>query len=222
MYRNRVWIIAVVLWMSVCTYAEAETMYVTDILQVTVRTGMGKGRRILKIMKSNEKVDVLATEGEYAKIKLNDDMEGWMLKRYLTTAIPKPTVIADLEGRLEKLKNSRSVLSEKLSKLRDEKKELKKTEDENEKKLSLLETQYEDLKLSSADYLKLKSEHEKLRRDMERKEQKTQNIMQQNSELRKKSNLMWFVAGSFAVLIGFIIGLVLQNLRYRRKRQISF
>ncbi len=197
-------------------------MYVTDILQVTVRSGMGKGRRILKIMKSNEKVDVLETEGEYAKIKINDDMEGWMLKRYLTTSIPKPTVIADLERRLEKLNGSRIVLSEKLSKLRDEKKSLKKTENENEKKLSFLETQYEDLKLSSADFLKLKSEHEQLKRDMGRKEQKSQKIMQQNSELRKKSNLMWFVAGSFAVLIGFIIGLVLQNLRYRRKRQISF
>ena len=222
MYRNRVWLIAFVLWMSVCTYAAAETMYVTDVLQVTVRSGMGKGRRILKIMKSNEKVDVLETEGEYAKIKINDDMEGWMLKRYLTTSTPKPTVIADLERRLEKLNGSRSVLSEKLSILRDEKKSLKKTENENEKKLTLLETQYKDLKLSSADFLKLKSEHEKLKIDMGRKEQKTQKIMQQNSELRKKSNLMWFVAGSLAVLMGFIIGLVLQNLRYRRKRQISF
>ena len=205
-----------------CGTAAAETMYVTDVFTVTVRSGKGNSHRIIKMLKSNQNVNVLTVEGDYAKVSFDDGSEGWMLKRYLTAETPKPVVIQRLQRQVERLQSSVGDMTEKLRFLKDKNKSLETADNENRKKIALFEKQYEDLKLSCADFLKLKDEHEKLKRAMEKREKDTFRIVQENRELKKKSSLLWFLAGSFAVLAGFIIGLTLQNLRGRRKRSISF
>ncbi len=219
-HNKLIYVLTIIFFMPV--FASAETMYVTDTLQVAVRSGMGVEHKILKYLKSDDRVEVLATEGEYAKLRFEDGLEGWMLKRYLTLSTPKPVVIRSLENQLKGLREDKSTLSEKIRKLKEEKKALQKTGKMNERKIATLEEEHEDLKMSCADFLKLKEDHEKLKKEMTGDKRRASELVRENEQLRKKNNLMWFAAGSSAVLIGFIIGLLLQNLRYKRKRQISF
>jgi SH3 domain protein len=202
--------------------ASAETMYITDRLEVTIRAGKGLEYKILAIARSNEKVEVLNTEGEYANLRFANGIEGWILKRYLTGSIPKSLVISNLKSKIEKLKGKNNSAVKEIRKLKEKKVVLENTNETQEKKIETLENEYEDLKVSCSDYIKLRDDHEKLRKEMVTSRRKVSKLSQENEELRRNTNLMWFVAGGSAVLIGFIIGLILQNLRNKRKKKLSF
>ena len=99
--RRIILVIATFLLISGMAYAKP--MYVTDSFEVTIRTGKDITNKIIALAKSNQKVEVLKQEDEWAFIQLQDGKEGWMLSRFLTEDIPKGEVIMDLKRQNENL-----------------------------------------------------------------------------------------------------------------------
>ncbi len=217
---HRIWIVLFIIVTP--ALLQAETMYITDTLEVAVRAGKGLEYKILAIAKSNDHVEVLAIDGEYAHIQLANGIEGWTLRRYLTQAKPKPIVISELTSQVAKLQEKQATTTEKMRELKKEKKELEKTSTRQEKKINTLEDQYNELKVSCTDYIALKDDYDNSKKELIKLGRKISLLTSENDELRKNTNLLWFIAGSAAVLIGFIIGLILQNVRYKRRREIRF
>ncbi len=205
---------------AVCAFAE--TMYVTDRLEVVVRGGRGIEYRILAVVKTDEEVEVRSYEGDYALVKTSRDIEGWMLKRYLTTETPKVIVIGEYEKQTEMLKEKGSGAGKKMLELHESVKTLEKIKKEQGKKIKSIEKDYLELKTSSADFLKLKKEQADLEKQMKVNNQKLSRTIEENRELKKQTQIKWFIAGGSAVFIGFIIGMYLQNLRNEKRRHLSF
>ena len=67
--------------------ALAETMYVSDVLKLTVRDGKGTAGKIIAVVQSGQTVEVLQPEDEWALVRLDDGQEGWVLNRYLTSKV---------------------------------------------------------------------------------------------------------------------------------------
>ena len=205
---------------AVC--AVAETLYITDRLEVVVRGGRGIEYRILAVVKTDEEVDVLGYEGNYARVKTSRDIEGWMLKRYLTMDTPKTIVIGEYEEQTEMLKEKGSGAGKKMLELHESVKTLKKTKKEQGKRIRSIEKDYSDLKIASADFLKLKKEQKNLEKQMKQNSQRLSRTTEENRELKKQTKIKWFIAGGAAVLIGFILGMYLQRLRNEKRRHLSF
>jgi SH3 domain protein len=72
-------------------------MYVVDSFKIMVRRQPSEKYKIIRQLPSNEKVDLIQTEGDWAKISFRNNKTGWVLKRYLTEEIPKPIRISELE-----------------------------------------------------------------------------------------------------------------------------
>jgi len=77
--------------------SQAETMYVTDSFKIMVRRHPGEKYKIVAQLPSNMEVNLIETEGAWAKISFKGNRTGWVLKRYLTEKTPKPIKIAELE-----------------------------------------------------------------------------------------------------------------------------
>jgi len=104
-----------------------------------VRRQPGLDFKIVDQLTSNEKVDLLRTEGSWAEISFKDNKTGWVLERFLTEETPKPIQIADLKKTvnaqaekievLEKenitLKQNKAELTELVSSLKIENQSLK-------------------------------------------------------------------------------------------------
>ena len=73
---------------------QAKSMYVTDVLKVTLRTGPSIENKIIRMVESGQKVEVVEPDQEWSLIKLFDGNEGWILNRYL---IPNETNKLKLE-----------------------------------------------------------------------------------------------------------------------------
>lgn len=75
----------------------AETMYVTDRLYLSLRSAPTSGQPSLALLPSDTRVDLLETEGNWAKVMLEDGRTGWVLKRFLVENVPKSFIIEQLK-----------------------------------------------------------------------------------------------------------------------------
>ncbi len=83
----------------------AEDRYVIDKLQITFRTGPGNDRKIISLLNSDQKVEVLEPSGDWVKVRLQNGKEGWVLQRYLTTETPCRTRFSLANQSIDQLEN---------------------------------------------------------------------------------------------------------------------
>ena len=72
----------------VCLFSASvygETMYVSDILKLTLRTGPSIENKIISVLESGQVMEVIKFGDEWSRVQLPNGKEGWVLSRYLTT-----------------------------------------------------------------------------------------------------------------------------------------
>ena len=193
----------------------AETMYVTDVLRLTLRTGKSTEHKIIAVIDSGQKVEVLESGEEWSSVRLADGKEGWVLTRYLT---PRETYNVKLERLEEKHKNlmaQAASLLEENTKLSSENKKLKAEFEQNEKALNKIQGDFQSLKSESAEFIKLRTNYEKVSKELEEKSQRLTDLEEQVSRLQLYHYIKWFLVGAGVLLVGFIIGFSAKRQRRR-------
>jgi SH3 domain protein len=214
--------------------APAETMYVTDQLVITVRTGASNEHAIIKTVKSDTPLEVLehAEGNKYAKVRLTSGEEGYALVRYLTNVTPKSQIISRLETEVEKLQNTledvenkRNQLTEGLENKQEEtsskSEELNSHASELESELlktrqelqSLSET-YATLLDKSDKIMEITSERDRLLENNRQLTAEVRLISEEKSSLMRSGMIKWFVAGGAVFFFGWLIGII-----SRKKKQ---
>ena len=82
----------------------AKTSYVKPSSEVVVRKGQGIKYKIVAVVKDGVSVKFLEEGDSYAKVRLANGKEGWMLKRFLSDEPPLEQVVASLRTEKEKMK----------------------------------------------------------------------------------------------------------------------
>jgi SH3 domain protein len=196
---------------------QAKTMYVTDVLKVTVRTGPSIENKIIKIIESGQRVEVLKPAQEWSQVRLFDGKEGWILNRYLISSESNKIRLGRLESEHSELKIEFKTILEENSKLKTENETLSSALSDSEKALKQVRSDYESLKTSSAEFLTLKSKYEKASRQLSEQSKKADQLEKQVAKLELSNYIRWFLAGSGVLTVGFIIGFSTK----RRRRQPS-
>lgn len=210
--------------LSVSVYAD--TQYVSDKLIITMRRGMGDEYKIIKTLKTGTPVEVLEETGLYYKVKTEDGEEGWSLKRYITTEIPKTIIISGLKEDIEKLKNSiekingeRSAVKKDfesaknvhkgiVEKLEASLKEKKDKIISANKKLREIINRYNNLVEDSGDVVRIVGERDMLNEENARLGADRNDLLQENERLLYRNSIYWFLAGGGVFFIGWIVGKV--------------
>ena len=99
----------------------AETMYVTDRLYLSLRSTPDPEQPAVTLLPSDTKVEVVATEDDWAQVKLEDGKTGWVLKRFLAEDRPKSLLIEELQRQIEELQEEIENESAVIERLKQEK-----------------------------------------------------------------------------------------------------
>jgi len=216
---------------SVSVYAD--TQYVSDKLIIVLRTGAGSEFKIIKSLKTGTPVEVLEETGEYYKVQTKDDKEGWVLKQYITTNIPKTIIIAGLKKEIEELKDGIENLNRERDALKkdfkSEKslrtstvKELEKSLNEKNDRIYSITTQlkektskYNKLVKDSGDVARIVSERDMLNEKNTQLSTEKNELLQENKRIFKRKAIYWFLAGGGVFFFGWIVG---QFSRTKRRR----
>ena len=184
----------------------AETMYISDKLKVTVRSGPSTEYKILDIAESGDRVDRLETGEDWTLVKLANGREGYVTTRYLVSGPTYAIRFEQLQAKQKALTQQAAALLDENTKLREENKILKTTLDGTEKTLNKLDGDYQELKAGSAEFLTLKTEYKKVSEQLAIQTKKADKLDKDLSKVELNQYIKWFLAGSGVLLVGFIVG----------------
>jgi len=205
------------------SYAYAETRYVTDIFQVTLRSGKGTGFGIVRMLASGTALTVLENDAKsgYTHVRTPSGKEGWILTRYLMD-LPSArarlsrseTKLATHEQSMGKIKQELGGLSTKTQELEAERKKL------NEQNLKL-SRELAHIKQVSSNSIQLAKDNQHLKKLMAENERENQFLHQENASLQDRSNRDWFMVGALVVVASMIFGILLTRIRWKKKSSWS-
>lgn len=199
--------------------ALAETLYVSDRLEVTMRKGKSTGHNIVRMLRSGTPVEVLGKDKKsgYTHVRTQSGKEGWVLSRFLmqgraaraqlSTAEKK---LAGLELENRKLVTTMQVLEAEKSRLAKERRSL----DGEHRKVS---QELSEIKRTASSALTIDSENKTLKSQLVSLERELQTTKQENESLKDRTARDWFMVGGGVVLLGVIIGLIIPRMRWRKK-----
>lgn len=200
------------------TGVQAETMYVYDIIKITVRTGPGINHKIVAMIKSGERVEMLKTEEpekEWTLVRTANGKEGWVLSRFLKSKEPDGLILERLEKKHNVLKNQAMSLIEENKVYKKENKKLNSELKTNKEISNKIKSSYETLKKESAEFLELKSNYEKTSSKLIEQTKKAKKLEEELTNLLLYQNIKWFLSGAGVLLLGFVIGFSTKRQRRR-------
>ena len=193
----------------------AESMYVTDLLKLTLRSGPSTEHKILAVVESGQQVEMLEPGEDWSLVRMGDGKEGYVLTRYLMAEPTHNVRLAQLQTKHKALMQQAATLLEENTRLRSESKKLKSTSDGNESALKKLRTDYDSLKAGSADYIELKEKYKTVSGQLTEQTKRADALDEDLRAIEINQYIKWFLAGSGVLLVGFIVGFSARRQRRR-------
>lgn len=199
--------------------ARAETRYVTDELEIDLRSGTSLQHRILRMIPSGTELEILEQDAAtgYTRVRAPSGAEGWILTRYLTTSPPARVRLADTEKKLAELEIQSRQRMAKLSQSDQEflktMEELARVKDENMK----FSKQLADIQRTASSALAIDAENKELKNRLMQMEREQETLRQENVALHDRTGRDWFMIGAGVLILGIILGLILPRIRVRKR-----
>ena len=137
--------ILAIVFFSVHT-ALAQTVYVTDSLEITLRSGPDATRKIEKMLPSGSPLTILDQTRSWYRVRTEDGQTGWVLKRYVMQEMPKQMRISHLQDKISTLEESYSQAQSTIETLRADNKQLSTTLERTQKKLKNVSSDHQALR----------------------------------------------------------------------------
>ena len=185
------WVISLSMAFFACPLF-AEDIYVTGVTNITMRTGPGVEHKIVAMLKSGTKLEIVEYQKDWTHVKTDQERTGWVLSRFLTQKVPDALLV-------EKLNKDNQDLMSKLEAIEDENKTLT----VKNATLVQIEEKYNKLKQESSNFLKLDAKYKEMMQQYEA--QKTQ-IETLENDLNNEPKL-WFLIGPGVFIVGLFFGL---------------
>jgi len=199
--------------------AAAETRYVSDMMEVTMRSGKGTGYGITRMLRSGTAVQVLEIDKQtgYSKVRTDNGREGWVLSRFLMNEQAARERLTASEKNLTKLELDNRKLTTTIAAITDEKKLLMKNLGDLEAETRSVSQELAEIKRTASSALAIDSQNKDLKSRLVLLERQLQTIRKENEGLKESTARDWFMIGAAVLLLGIIIGLIIPKIRFRKK-----
>jgi len=199
--------------------ALAETRYVSDALEITMRSGKGTGYGITRMLRSGTPVEVLEDDKEtgYTHVRTSNGKEGYVLTRFLMKGQAARDRLAEAEKKLAELELENRKMETAMSALSDEKGALEQELDKLDGQSRSVSQELAEIKRTASSALAIDSENKDLKGRVVALERQLQTLQQENEVLKDRTARDWFMVGAAVVLLGIIVGLIIPRVRWRKK-----
>ncbi|MGE4443320.1 MAG: TIGR04211 family SH3 domain-containing protein [Desulfomicrobium sp.] len=195
--------------------AHAQTAYVTDVFEITLRSGPTNSNKILKMLPSSTAVEVLRTDKDWSLVR-TQGLEGWVLARYLTGTAPAALQVERFARENETLRAEMAAMTEKSSATAGENQALLDRLNSAETELSSLKRRYAELEQGSKAYMDLKRAHDELVALQAETAQRAEALEMRNRDLSGETQFRWFLTGAGVVGASLLFGLILGRMQRKK------
>jgi len=191
----------------------AETRYISDQLLVTVRSGKGNQYKVLETLSTSTPVTVLEEDQNYVKVITAKGVEGYILRHYVTTSLPRSTQIKRLKKEIASLQQQLETQQQEIQAYLDQSasrktqlNELSTQLDQTRQSLEKQEVKYKTLLSNSENVLSLTEESQHLVEENNLLNSELLILREENQNFHRSNMIQWFLAGAAVFLGGWIIG----------------
>lgn len=208
-----------VLVAAISGLAQAETRYVSDRLEIQMRTGKGTQFKILRMLPSGTALEVLEVDQQngYSRVRSAGGVEGWVLNRYLMKGKAARDRLAEAEKELARLELENRKLSGSVGELKNAKGSIDKERGALSKENRKLSQELEAIRRTASSALAIDAENKDLKSKIVAYERQAQTLKQENEGLKDRTARDWFMVGAGVIILGMIIGLIIPRIRWRKK-----
>lgn len=197
----------------------AETRYVTDQLKITLRSGESSNHRIVRMLSSGMAVQVLSNNAEsgYSRVRAGDS-EGYVLTRQLLNEPSARDQVAALKAKVAALSSAPSKLQQDLNELSSKNQALQAANTRLETEKLTLEQDFAALQRTASSAVQIADERNTLRKQVSDLARQSADLQLRTNELENSNLQKWFLIGAGVLFGGMVLGLILPNLKLRRRR----
>lgn len=207
-----------VLLVNTTAWAEP-TRYVTDQLEITLRSGQSTKHQIIRMLPSGQPVELLEIDDEtrYSRVRTSDGEEGWVISRYLDEQPSGRERLQRVQQQLDQQTQKTEQLTKTLAQLRQDNKKLESELSTNNKQNSQYEQELNHIKKVSANTITIDNENQNLKTQLQQLQSDYNTAQQQIAALKSSAERDWFMIGAGVILLGIFIGLIIPKIRWKKK-----
>lgn len=195
--------------LAACTMvgsAHAKTVYVSDTMKITMRTGPTTDNKIIAMLITGQPLEMLEEGQDWSRVRIADGKEGWVLSRFLSSEKPKAVLLESLEKRNAELLTQFEFLSEENRTLKSDIQKYSLELSQAREALDKISSAYETLKQGSGEFIQLQQDLQTKSEALKVQNEKIGDLEKELSGLQMKNTIHWFLAGAGVLLAGVVIG----------------
>ena len=215
MRKLRKWLLGLVA--SVPLVAYAETAYITEKLEVPVRSGESREYRIIRYLQAGARVEMLQTyESGYTKIRDERGREGFVLGRYLVDRAPSFVIAGRLEAEVAKQRETIKRLEQDIEALTAQNKSSNESIRMTKDQLAEKEVELKEFLATAGDSITLKNRLVALETERQVLLTDNETLRAEKLAARDDSFKSWFALGAITLAVGWFVGLLMPRVRRSR------
>jgi len=200
--------------------AQAEVVYVTDNLNLSLRSEENNNSKAIKLLPTGTPLTVIEENKAtgFLHVRMNDGTEGYMPVRNTIKEPPSRSQLDVANKNLVSLQAENATLKAELATLKESITPGTSLEQSLAKERDQLSRELSELKKTAASTVELKNQRDELQERVVNVERELQQFKLENQALQDTANQDWFLYGGILALIGVILGFILPKLSWRRSR----
>jgi SH3 domain protein len=197
----------------------AETRYITDVFEVTMRSGTSTANSIVRLLRSGEAVTLLEVdEGtQYSLVETADGKQGYVLNRFLETSPAARELLEKLTTRHQQLQ---ARFDEQATEIDDLKQVLQQEQADNQSLKTALRASEQELsgvRDAAENTLNILDQNKRMQVMVDQLREEKAVLSDTNARLSDSTQIDWFVRGAAVSLIAFFIGILVTRISWRKK-----
>lgn len=200
----------------------SSTLYVSDQFQITLRTGPSQEHKIIRMLPTGTRLQVLENLPEWIRVRAPEGQEGWVLKRFTMQRLPREQELGQLQARLQELEEQAGSSQEQSALLQNEKQKLQTELQDVRQRLQDLGQKHQSLKQDAGNVQGIKKELERSKIALELNREQVRKLRQENQSLRSNNRLYWFLAGAGTFAAAGLLGFLLGRTQRKKSKKVYF
>jgi len=200
--------------------AQADTVYVTDNLNLSLRSEENNTSKVIKLLATGTPLTILEENKStgFVHVRLHDGTEGYMPARNTMKEPPSRSQLDVATKNLTTMQSENATLKAELNTIKESITPGSTLEQSLARERDLLSRELSELKKTAASTVELKNQRDELQERVVNVERELQQFKLENQALQDTANQDWFLYGGILALIGVILGFILPKLSWRRNR----
>lgn len=197
----------------------AKTAYVTNNLDLPLRSKESPKSRIVSLLPVGTPVEVLSENGKsgFSYVQLKSGQQGYIATKNILPDPPKNTQSSAMSASLSSLQTENNILKEEMAKIKTSIAPDTPLEQTLTVERDRLDRELTELKKTAANQIQLKNERDTLQEDVVNVKRELEQLKLENNALKDGARQDWFLYGGMLSLAGVILGFILPKLSWRRK-----